>query len=124
MILLIAVWIFFMRQMQGGAGGSGIMSIGKSRARQFEANAVGLTVRFWFPSNMMSDDRALDAAIRAQRNLRLERHALGVVAPPAARRAALQEDGRANPGPVVHAEPLHVEDESGGRGKTHEASMW
>ena len=34
-------------------------------AREFEANAVGLTVRFWFPSNMMSDDRALDAAIRS-----------------------------------------------------------
>ena len=34
-------------------------------ARGFEANAVGLTVRFWFPSNMMSDDRALDAAIRS-----------------------------------------------------------
>ena len=33
MLLLIAVWIFFMRQMQGGAGGRGAMSFGKSRAR-------------------------------------------------------------------------------------------
>ena len=33
MILLIGVWIFFMRQMQGG-GGKGAMSFGKSKARQ------------------------------------------------------------------------------------------
>ncbi|MEW5790184.1 MAG: ATP-dependent zinc metalloprotease FtsH [Pseudomonadota bacterium] len=34
MLLLIGVWIFFMRQMQGGgAGGRGAMSFGKSRAR-------------------------------------------------------------------------------------------
>lgn len=32
-ILLIGVWIFFMRQMQGGGGGRGAMSFGKSRAR-------------------------------------------------------------------------------------------
>ncbi|MDP2562680.1 ATP-dependent zinc metalloprotease FtsH [Psychrobium sp. 1_MG-2023] len=32
MILLIGVWIFFMRQMQGG-GGKGAMSFGKSKAR-------------------------------------------------------------------------------------------
>ena len=32
-LLLIAVWIYFMRQMQGGAGGRGAMSFGKSRAR-------------------------------------------------------------------------------------------
>ena len=33
MILLIGVWIFFMRQMQGGAGGKGAMSFGKSKAK-------------------------------------------------------------------------------------------
>ena len=31
MILLIAVWIFFMRQMQGGKGGA--MGFGKSKAK-------------------------------------------------------------------------------------------
>jgi cell division protease FtsH len=33
MLVLIGVWIFFMRQMQGGAGGGKAMSFGKSRAR-------------------------------------------------------------------------------------------
>lgn len=33
MIVLIGVWIFFMRQMQGGAGGGKAMSFGKSRAK-------------------------------------------------------------------------------------------
>jgi cell division protease FtsH len=32
-ILLIGVWIFFMRQMQGGGGRGGAMGFGKSRAR-------------------------------------------------------------------------------------------
>jgi len=32
-ILLIGVWIFFMRQMQGKGGGGGAMGFGKSRAR-------------------------------------------------------------------------------------------
>jgi len=32
-LLLIGLWIFLMRQMQGGAGGRGAMSFGKSRAR-------------------------------------------------------------------------------------------
>ena len=43
-ILLLGVWIFFMRRMQGGTGGSGITSIGKSRARRFEADAVQVTL--------------------------------------------------------------------------------
>jgi cell division protease FtsH len=30
-LLLIAVWVYFMRQMQGGGGGRGAMSFGKSR---------------------------------------------------------------------------------------------
>jgi len=33
LLLLIGVWIFFMRQMQGGGGGRGAMSFGKSKAR-------------------------------------------------------------------------------------------
>ncbi len=33
MIVLIGVWIFFMRQMQGGGGGGKALSFGKSRAR-------------------------------------------------------------------------------------------
>ncbi len=33
MLLLIGVWIFFMRQMQGGSGGKGAMSFGRSRAK-------------------------------------------------------------------------------------------
>lgn len=33
MLLLIGVWIFFMRQMQGKGGGGGAMGFGKSRAR-------------------------------------------------------------------------------------------
>ena len=33
LLLLVGVWVFFMRQMQGGAGGRGAMSFGKSKAR-------------------------------------------------------------------------------------------
>ncbi len=33
LLLLVGVWIFFMRQMQGGGGGRGAMSFGKSKAR-------------------------------------------------------------------------------------------
>ena len=43
MLLLIAVWIFFMRQMQGGAGGQGAMSFGKSRARLLGEDQVKIT---------------------------------------------------------------------------------
>ncbi len=40
MLLLIGVWIFFMRQMQGGAGGRGAMSFGKSKARMLGEDQV------------------------------------------------------------------------------------
>jgi len=40
MLLLIGVWIFFMRQMQGGAGGRGAMSFGKSKARMLSEDQV------------------------------------------------------------------------------------
>jgi cell division protease FtsH len=36
MILLVAVWIFFMKQMQGGGKGGGPFSFGKSKARQLD----------------------------------------------------------------------------------------
>ena len=42
-LLLIGVWIYFMRQMQGGGGGRGAMSFGKSKARLLEEDQVGIT---------------------------------------------------------------------------------
>ena len=41
MILLIGVWLYFMRRMSGGAGGGGgqIFNIGKSRAKLFDEKA-------------------------------------------------------------------------------------
>ena len=42
MILLIGVWVFFMRQMQGG-GGRGAMSFGRSRARLLGEDQVKVT---------------------------------------------------------------------------------
>ncbi len=42
MLLLIAVWIFFMRQMQGG-GGRGAMSFGKSKARLLGEDQIKTT---------------------------------------------------------------------------------
>jgi len=40
-IIIIGIWIFIMRRMSGGAGGAGgqIFSIGKSKAKLFDANA-------------------------------------------------------------------------------------
>jgi len=42
MFLLIGVWVFFMRQMQGG-GGKGAMSFGRSRARLLGEDQVKVT---------------------------------------------------------------------------------
>jgi len=42
-LLLIGVWIYFMRQMQGGAGGRGAMSFGKSKARLLGEDQVSVT---------------------------------------------------------------------------------
>ncbi len=42
MLLLIGVWIFFMRQMQGG-GGRGAMSFGKSKARLLSEDQIKTT---------------------------------------------------------------------------------
>ena len=42
-LLLIGVWVYFMRQMQGGGGGRGAMSFGKSRARLLGEDQVTVT---------------------------------------------------------------------------------
>ncbi|HCC81200.1 MULTISPECIES: ATP-dependent zinc metalloprotease FtsH [unclassified Methylophaga] len=44
MLLLIGVWIFFMRQMQGG-GGKNPMSFGKSKARMLNEDQVKVTFK-------------------------------------------------------------------------------
>ena len=43
LFVLIGLWVFFMRQMQGGAGGRGAMSFGKSRARMLSEDQVKVT---------------------------------------------------------------------------------
>ena len=43
MLLLIAVWIFFMRQMQGGGKGGGAFSFGKSKARMLDESTNEVT---------------------------------------------------------------------------------
>ncbi len=43
LFILIGLWVFFMRQMQGGAGGRGAMSFGKSRARMLSEDQVKIT---------------------------------------------------------------------------------
>ncbi|MDC9724752.1 MAG: ATP-dependent zinc metalloprotease FtsH [Gammaproteobacteria bacterium] len=45
MLLLIAVWIFFMRQMQGGGGGKNPMSFGKSKAKMLNEDQVKVTFK-------------------------------------------------------------------------------
>ncbi|MEA3276998.1 MAG: ATP-dependent zinc metalloprotease FtsH [Pseudomonadota bacterium] len=40
LFILIGLWIFFMRQMQGGGGGRGAMSFGKSKARMLSEDQV------------------------------------------------------------------------------------
>ena len=42
-LLLIGVWVYFMRQMQGGGGGRGAMSFGRSKARMMTADQVKIT---------------------------------------------------------------------------------
>ena len=43
MILLIGIWLFFLRQMQGGGGRGGPLSFGKSRARLLSQDQVKIT---------------------------------------------------------------------------------
>jgi len=46
MLLLIGVWIFFMRQMQGGgSGGRGAMSFGKSKAKLLSEDEIKITFK-------------------------------------------------------------------------------
>jgi len=42
-LLLIGLWVFFMRQMQGGGAGRGAMSFGKSKARLLNEDQVKVT---------------------------------------------------------------------------------
>ena len=43
LFILIGLWIFFMRQMQGGAGGRGAMSFARSKARMLTEDQVKVT---------------------------------------------------------------------------------
>ncbi len=43
MLLLIGVWVFFMRQMQGGGKGGGLFSFGKSKARMLDETKERVT---------------------------------------------------------------------------------
>jgi len=43
LFILIGLWIFFMRQMQGGGAGRGAMSFGKSKARMLNEDQVKVT---------------------------------------------------------------------------------
>ena len=42
-VVLIGLWIFFMRQMQGGGGGRGAMSFGKSKARLLGEDQINIS---------------------------------------------------------------------------------
>ncbi|MFT5218718.1 MAG: cell division protease FtsH [Planctomycetota bacterium] len=42
-IVLIGLWVFFMRQMQGGGGGRGAMSFGKSKAKLLGEDQINIT---------------------------------------------------------------------------------
>jgi len=42
-ILLLGIWIYFMRQMQGGGRGGGALSFGKSRARLLSEDQIKIT---------------------------------------------------------------------------------
>ncbi|OOZ17138.1 ATP-dependent metalloprotease [Solemya velum gill symbiont] len=43
LFILIGIWIFFMRQMQGGGAGKGAMSFGKSKARMLNEDQIKVT---------------------------------------------------------------------------------
>ncbi len=42
-LLLLGIWIYFMRQMQGGGGGRGALSFGKSKARLLGEDQIRVT---------------------------------------------------------------------------------
>ena len=57
MILLIGVWIFFMRRMQGGAGGGGgAFSFGKSKARKLDEESNKVRFRYVAGCNEAKED--------------------------------------------------------------------
>jgi cell division protease FtsH len=58
LFVLIGLWIFFMRQMQGGAGGRGAMSFAKSRARMLGEDQVKVTF-----ADMAGADEAKDEVV-------------------------------------------------------------
>ncbi|WP_200284319.1 ATP-dependent zinc metalloprotease FtsH [Rhabdochromatium marinum] len=59
LFILIGLWIFFMRQMQGGgAGGRGAMSFGKSKARMLSEDQVKVTF-----ADMAGADEAKDEVV-------------------------------------------------------------
>ena len=45
MLLLIGLWVFFMRQMQSGVGGRGAMSFGRSKARLMGEGQIKVTFK-------------------------------------------------------------------------------
>ncbi|MCF6282098.1 MAG: ATP-dependent zinc metalloprotease FtsH, partial [Candidatus Polarisedimenticolaceae bacterium] len=45
LFILIGLWVFFMRQMQGGGGGRGAMSFGKSKARLLNEDQIKVTFK-------------------------------------------------------------------------------
>jgi len=42
-LLIVGIWIYFMRQMQGGGGGRGAMSFGKSKARLLGEDQINIS---------------------------------------------------------------------------------
>ncbi len=58
LFILIGLWIFFMRQMQGGGGGRGAMSFGKSKARMLSEDQVKVTF-----ADMAGADEAKDEVV-------------------------------------------------------------
>ncbi len=42
-LLIVGIWVYFMRQMQGGSGGRGAMSFGKSKARLLGEDQIKIT---------------------------------------------------------------------------------
>jgi cell division protease FtsH len=46
MLLFVGIWIFLMRRMSGGGGGSGVFNVGKSKAKMYEkGNDLGITFK-------------------------------------------------------------------------------
>ncbi len=45
LLVLIGIWIYLMRQMQGGGGGRGALSFGKSKARMLSEDQVKVTFK-------------------------------------------------------------------------------